>query len=668
MFKSHNSRGLLICLVVTLIVLAGYLAGWMDMMELKTVDFRFQWRGDRPKNKDIVVVAVDEKSIESLGRWPWPRATHADLVRKLAKAGAKVVAFDTLFTEPDLQNPRSDAELGKAARQTGLVVSSFFFKDGIDKNQGLKPQFPIKGLAESSYLGFVNLEPDADGVTRRAALYALLKEKGEVYPSLAVATLALSQKKSLKEIITEIPVVVDSDPALAVNDLFINYTYEYPTYSYLDVLREKIKLRDTFQGKIVFVGATAAALFDMKAVPFVSKYPGVIVHANVVDNLISRQWIREVPNFLTVLYVLLVGLVLGIFLPQVAPWKKLGVFVFVTVGIVASGYWVFSHLNFVIHIVPPFVTAIGCYGGTIFYRLLIEEREKRKIKGSFKQYLSPKIIDLITKDPAKLKLGGEEREVSIFFLDIAGFTSMSEALKPTQLVVVMNQVLTTFSSVIFKNEGLINKYIGDCIMAFWNAPMDQPNHAAQACLAALDCISAIPELNESLRSQGLPSVDCRIGINTGTVVVGNMGSNVQFDYTVMGDPVNLASRLEGANKEYHSHIMISDVTFEKAREAIEARDLDMIRVKGKKEPRRVYELLSRRGKLSSDFESGREKYHMALKMYRDRNFDEALHAFEEVLDFIPNDYVVRKYLERIRTFKVTPPPSVWDGVFEMKSK
>ncbi len=668
MFKTHNPRGFLICIAVTLFFLGIYLFGWLDTLELKTVDFRFQWRGDRAINKDIMIIGIDEKSIEELGRWPWPRSTHAALIRKLSQAGAKVVAFDTMFTEPDIQNPVADEEIGKAAQEAGNVVSSFFFKDGIDRIFGKTVKFPIEGLAEASYVGFVNLEPDFDGVTRRAALYAVYKENEEVYPSLAVATLALSQKKSFSEILPDLPAVVSSDPALAVNNIFINYTYEYPIVSYADVLKSTGTLEETFKGKIVFVGATAAALFDMKAIPLVSKYAGVLVHANILDNLISRQWIREVPNYVTVLYIILVGLILGFFLPRFSPWVKMGVFIFVTAGVVASGYWVFSSMNMVLHIVPPFLTAIACYGGTVFYRLLIEEREKRKIKGSFKQYLSPKIIEIITKDPTKLKLGGEEREVSVFFLDIAGFTTMSEALKPTQLVEVMNQVLTRFSNVILKHEGLINKYIGDCIMAFWNAPVDQPRHSVQACLAALDCIAAIPGLNENLQSQGLPSIDCRIGINTGTVVVGNMGSQERFDYTVMGDPVNLASRLEGANKEYHTHIMISDVTFEKSREEIEARDLDLIRVKGKKEPRRVYELLCRRGQLTSDLSTGREKYHQALKLYRDKNFEEALHMFEEVLNFLPNDHLVRKYLERIRTFRVNPPPPNWDGVFEMKTK
>jgi adenylate cyclase len=311
---------------------------------------------------------------------------------------------------------------------------------------------------------------------------------------------------------------------------------------------------------------------------------------------------------------------------------------------------------------------VGCYGGILFYRLIIEEREKRKIKGSFRQYLSPKIIDILTKDPSKLRLGGEEREVSIFFLDIAGFTTMSEALKPTQLVEVMNHCLTEFSNIILKHDKLINKYIGDCIMAFWNAPADQPNHASQACLAALECIRVLPDINRKLQQKGLPSIDCRIGVNTGVVVVGNMGSNEKFDYTVLGDPVNLASRLEGANKQYHTRIMISDVTFEKAREDIEARDLDLIRVKGKKEPRKVFEVLCKKGEMLEEVLEGRKRYHQGLALYRQRNFAEAIDAFQSVFDYLPNDHVSRVYLERARAFVAHPPPPLWDGVYEMTSK
>jgi adenylate cyclase len=344
------------------------------------------------------------------------------------------------------------------------------------------------------------------------------------------------------------------------------------------------------------------------------------------------------------------------------------VFLLVTVGSLGAAIWAFDFKQLILPVVAPLFVAVGSYGGILFYRLVIEEREKRKIKGSFRQYLSPKIIDVITKDPSKLSLGGEEREVSIFFLDIAGFTTMSEALKPTQLVEVMNSCLTEFSNIILKHDGLINKYIGDCIMAFWNAPADQPKHAAQACLAALECIAVLPEINRRFQEKGLPAIDCRVGINTGVVVVGNMGSNERFDYTVLGDPVNLASRLEGANKQYHTRIMISDVTFEKAKDAIQARDLDLIRVKGKKEPRKVFEVLCPGDKMTEELEEGRRRYHQGLSLYRQRYFDDAIEAFEKVFEYLPNDHVTRVYLERARHFKNHPPPASWDGVYEMTTK
>lgn len=680
-FKSHNSRGFFICFAVTVLVLAVYLLNGFDALELKTVDFRFQYRGNRPVNSDIVVVTVDEESIAKLGRWPWPRSTHARLIRSLKKAGATVVAFDTLFTEVDRENPGSDSALASASKEAGNVVSAFFFKQVDHSVLGKDPLFPYEKLLESGPIGYVNLEPDRDGVTRRAPL--VLFEEGSdqgklnVYPSISVMALALSRGRTMEQLFGELPIRVDqNDIHLSKNDLFINFAFDrtsptgfaYPTYSYADVLDSKLDLPSHFGGKIVLVGATAAALFDLKAIPYVPIHPGVMVHANVLDNLISGQFMREVSPDMTVLYVILLGVLLGIFLPRLRPWAKLGVFAAVLFGGLAAAVWSFNHYQWVIPVVPPLFAAVGCYGGISFYRLVVEEREKRKIKGSFRQYLSPKIIDVITKDPSKLKLGGEEREVSIFFLDIAGFTTMSEALKPSQLVEVMNNCLTEFSNIILKHDGLINKYIGDCIMAFWNAPADQKRHAAQACLAGLDCISVLPDINRRFQEKGLPAIDCRIGINTGIVVVGNMGSSERFDYTVMGDPVNLASRLEGANKQYHTHIMISDVTFEKAKDEIEARDLDLIRVKGKKEPRKVFEVLSKKAGFSDEMREARERYHRGLSSFRQRAFDDAIEAFDSVFEYWPNDHVSRLYLERARLFKNHPPPPTWDGVYEMLTK
>lgn len=680
MFKSHAVRGFLICFAVTFGVLFVFFTRFLTALEYKTIDLRFQWRGDRPGNSDIVIVAFNDESIKRFGRWPWPRSVHAKLVRQLHKAGAASVAFDILHTEVDRDHPQSDAELARAAAESGIVVAASYFEGGIRNIVGVKPLESYESLRENSVAGFVNVHPDMDGVTRRYELLALEKtDEGGYFqvPSLAVAALGVKNGKNFSDVYAALPVFIDLNHLESSNNqILLNYRYDskrdyasaYPIYTYEDVYDGKQELKDAFKDKIVFVGSFATSLYDLKAVPFTSLYPGVFVHANALDNLLAKNFLTEMSDLSTLFYVLVLGLSLGFVLPRISPVAKLIAFVAFFFGVVALSHYLFSSQNYVVPMVPPLLTIIGCYGGTLFYRLLIEEREKRKIKGSFKQYLSPKIIDIITKDPSKLKLGGEEREVTVFFLDIAGFTTMSEALKPTQLVEVMNQCLTCFSSIVLKHEGLINKYIGDCIMAFWNAPIDQKDHAAKACLAALDCIHALPALNKEFVSKGLPSIDCRVGINTGTVVVGNMGSNERFDYTVMGDPVNLASRLEGANKEYHSHIMISDVTFEQAKDSIEARDLDLIRVKGKKEPRRVFEVLCKRGAMTDAIQKGREKYHQALKFYRDAKFQDAVAVFEEVLHILPDDHLTRKYLERARVYAITPPPAGWDGVFEMKTK
>jgi adenylate cyclase len=670
MFKSHNSRGMLICLSVTVAVLGLFTVGALESLEWKTVDLRFHWRGQRPVNKDIVVVAIDESSIDKLGRWPWPREMHGRVIEKLSKAGARAIAFDVLFTEPDKQNPSSDAAMAAAAGKAGSVVSAFFYRGGMEGNlAGIDPLFPYPALMKESYLGFVNFNPDHDGIYRHSHLYALTGET--VYPSLAVATLAMSHKKTFQDLLPELPIIIDKDPLVAHNEMFINYAVptddSYPIYSFADVLEGKVA-SDKLKDKIVLVGGTAAALFDVKATPYLPIFYGVLIHANVIDNLIAGNYLRQMPGMFTFLFVLLLGLTLGVALPRLSPWAKL----LSSLAVMAVGagvsYWLFSSRNAILPMIPPFLTAAGCYVGVQFYRLLVEEREKRKIKGSFRQYLSPKIIDIITKDPSKLSLGGEEREVSVFFLDIAGFTTMSETLKPTQLVEVMNSCLTEFSRIILKHDGLINKYIGDCIMAFWNAPADQPGHAAMACRAALDCMKVLPDINRRFQDRGLPRIDCRVGINTGTVVVGNMGSDERFDYTVLGDAVNLASRLEGANKSYHTHIMVSDTTFEQARESIEARDLDLIRVKGKKEPRKVFEILCGKGEMSEEMTEGRKRYHHALSLYRQKSFEEAIEAFQSVFDYLPNDHVTRVYLERARGFTNHPPPPTWDGVYEMMTK
>jgi adenylate cyclase len=369
--KSHNTRGLLICLGVMLFVLLTYPFGLYDNLENRAIDFRFKMRGAHPTSSDIVVVAIDEPSMAELGRWPWPRATHAKLTRLLHKAGARVVVFDSFFSERDRNDGAGDREFAKAAEDSGMVAIAFpFLEDVHEKIFAGKPLLPYAELNENVYTGFANYTPDSDGVLRRANLYAIDGET--VYPSLSVAGLALSEDKTIDEILKELPVEISSDPLLAENSIFINYrgTY-YDSTSYVDVLNGKAKA-DKFKDKIVFVGATAAALADLKSVPFASLYPGVMVHANVVDNLRAKDVMTEVPSEITGLVIIAIGLLFGFLLPRLSTWNKLIVFVAVIGGGILASMWFFSHQNLLIHMVPPLFVGLGSYAGLLFYQVVVE--------------------------------------------------------------------------------------------------------------------------------------------------------------------------------------------------------------------------------------------------------------------------------------------------------
>jgi adenylate cyclase len=323
---------------------------------------------------------------------------------------------------------------------------------------------------------------------------------------------------------------------------------------------------------------------------------------------------------------------------------------------------------FLLDFVAPSVSAGFSYVVVFFYRFITEKREKRWIKNTFSQYMSPKIVEAITKNPDLLKLGGEEREMTVFFSDLAGFTTISESMKPAELVKVLNEYLTEMSNIIFYHGGVVDKYIGDAIMAFWNAPINQPNHAVLACHTALDQLKKLSDLQRRFAERKLPMIDCRIGINTGHMVVGNMGSHNRFDYTVMGDSVNLASRLEGANKPYHTRIMISEFTYEKAKDEIEVRQLDLLRVKGKAIPIKVFELAARKGELSPEQKKAFSLYGDGLAFYLDRKFKKALETLKKVLEFFPEDGPTQVYLERAERYIAVPPPKEWDGVYVMTTK
>jgi adenylate cyclase len=668
--SQDNVRGFTQSFMIALLAVVLYFAGQLSGLEERLgVDFRLKVRGERAAHPAIAIIAVDEPSIDALGRWPWDRDVHAKLIERLTAAGAKAIAFDVLFTEPD-QCGRSwaDEALGRAASKSGKVVFGCLFHNDPNLGRPVQPLWPIKALLKPGVeVGVVNIFPELDGVTRRVPL-VIQDEEGFV-PTLALAAFALAEGKPAPQVLDELQPPLDDS---AWHELMVDYVggrefQRFPYHSFVDVLKGKVPA-DAFKDKIVLVGGTAVGLFDFKSVPNIANFPGVEIHANVLDNLLQRRFLKHRGgDWDTVLMMLVFGALCGFLALKVPTWSGV-ISAGLLLGYFVVGQELFSGKQVVINYVGPAFGVVFSYLVMFFIRFRRENREKRWIRGTFAQYMSPKIVDAITKNPDLLRLGGEDREMTVFFSDIVGFTSIAETMTPQELVKVLNEYLTEMSNVVFQYGGVVDKYIGDAIMAFWNAPIDQPDHAVLACLTALDQVEKLKDVQRRFAERKLPHIDFRVGINTGHMVVGNMGSLSRFDYTAMGDAVNMASRLEGANKPFHTRIMVSEFTYEKAKEQVEVRPLDWLRVKGKSVPIQVYELAARKGALTPQQKKGFDLYGEGLALYREKKFKKAIDSFKAVLQVLPDDGPSKAYLARCDNFIAFPPPPEWDGVYVMTTK
>ena len=440
----------------------------------------------------------------------------------------------------------------------------------------------------------------------------------------------------------------------------------YRHISVMDIIEGKLSKEElaALKGGIVIVGATAMGAFDHYPSPFFGTWPGAELHANVADNLLHGDFLKPVSGWIVTGLILFV-----IWLPLLLARYSIR-----TISLSCGGFMAaLMILNFIFRIrlydmpyLSVFVAMLIPFIFVTVHKALTEGREKKWIKNTFGQYLSPKVVELITKDPSKLSLGGEKRDMTAFFLDIAGFTTMSEKMTPEQLTTMLNNYLSGLTDVILRHDGVVDKYIGDCIMAFWNAPLDQKDHRRLACLAAVDCMGEIARLNTELTEFSIkPSA--RIGLNSGPMVVGNMGSKTRLSYTVMGDSVNLASRLEGANKYFHSKIMVSEYTFEEAKDVVESRLLGQIRVVGKAIPVKVYELLAHKGKLSAEGLKLLAAYNEGHEAFFKGAYGPAKKAFEAALAAAPDDGPSKFYLDLAVKYAAEVPKE-WDGTFNLTSK
>ncbi|MDH5561198.1 MAG: adenylate/guanylate cyclase domain-containing protein [Deltaproteobacteria bacterium] len=530
---------------------------------------------------------------------------------------------------------------------------------------------------DRSLNGYFNVFPDPeDGTVRRVHL--ALKYQDKYYPSLDLQILRLYYgNPPIKMIVNEggvegfqlgeKTIITDNDSAVMIN--YQGGSFTFPHYSVYKIINHLVP-KEALKDKIVLLGATEVGVFDLRTTPVGVDFPGVEVHANLIHNIINDDYFHrsDFVDFISLLCILVFGLVMGIVLPRL---KALSGFIFTLVLI--SGYLAGNMITLnTSNTWASFAYVLGViifnWFGIVLYQYFGEEKDKRFIKGAFQQYLSPEVINRLVDDPSLLKLGGEKKELTAFFSDLQGFSSVSESLKPEELVDLLNEYLTAMTDIIMKYGGTVDKFEGDAIIAFFGAPLVQPDHAIKALYTSLEMQDKMIEMRKEWKAQGKHELQMRIGLNTGDMVVGNMGSAYRMDYTMMGDAVNLAARLEGVNKQYKTYTMISEFTYDQVKDQIEVRELDMIRVMGKDQPVRIYEALCKKGELPEEKEKAFKYFQKGLELYRKQDWKEAYKHFLQTSKTIENDGASEVFMERCKNFAKKPPGENWDGVYQMTSK
>lgn len=692
--KNKLFRGLIVAIVVFVITFILFTARIFDVWEWKTWDLRLRLFSDPSRASEIIVLFfVDQESLDFYERqgisWPWPREMYSYLIEYCMRAGARAVFIDFVFSESSLYGPEDDQTLATAmavANEVFLPISlGKSAKEGDESSSPLLKTFSLTGipslkdaavpmesvslpvsplLSSARGVGNTTFTQDKDGIYRRMPLVFSLHDL--LLPSVPLALSTFLQEDPE-------PAEIPLDPSGQMIVKYHGPTGTYDSYSVAAIINSYARMMegeapqlppDTFKGKVVCIGGSAPGILDLRPTPFSPVSPGVEILATALDNILHQDFIRTPSVLITFLFIGLLVLVTAIgssVLKKI--WMTIPFAVF-CLGLAASlaslafgwGYW--------LEIVAPAFAVVLSFTGAMVLNYSFEGRQKRFIKSAFRHYLSPDVIDRVLSDPSLLRLGGEKRTITSFFSDVAGFTSISESLSPEELVLLLNDFLSEMTDIILSYGGTLDKYEGDAIIAFWNAPLDQPDHAVRACRAALDCQKRLEELRPSFARKAGHELFMRIGLNSGPAVVGNMGSHSRFDYTAMGDTINMASRLEGACKQYSVPILAGDTTFQMARESILAREVDLIRVVGKKKPERVYQIVEEKSRATRAWEERVTVFHRALEMYRIREWDEALNLFKAIED----DKLSAVYMARIERFKKDPPPEGWEGVYDLTQK
>ena len=702
-------------------------------IRVRTFD-TFQVLEPRKKTaRPVTIVDIDEKSLADprLGQWPWPRTRLADIVINLTQLGAVVIAFDSVFSEPDRLNPDIAADTFSSldeemrARLRQLPSNDSILADAIKNSRvvlgesgapnvraDLNEKLPVTGLAmlgeepqqfmfefpgllrnvpvleeAAAGRGLFTIRPERDGIVRRVPM--MMVAQGVTMPSLTFEMLRVAGGsgtiliKADKGGIQSLGITGFAIPTDLYGQLWIHYARRDPSIyvSAVDVLDGRVS-PDRIAGKLILIGTSSVGLNDIKTTPVTPAMPGVEVHAQVLESALTGDVVSQPSYGIAIEFfaAMIMGLLVIAFAPKFGPVTLVvvgGLFASVLIG---TSWYFYSQHRLLIDFTYPLMSTTAIYLTLIFSAFVREQQQRRQIRSQFVQYMSPALVEQLAQSPERLVLGGEEREMTIMFSDMRGFTSISETYKsdPQGLTALMNRFLTPLSNAILARKGTIDKYMGDAIMAFWNAPLDDKQHQLNACDAALDMLERVDDLNRAREQEAKEGghvyvpLNIGVGLNTGTCVVGNMGSDVRFDYSVFGDSVNLASRLEGQSKEYGFPIIVGSKTALAVKEKFAILELDFIMVKGKKEPEVIYAIAGREDVAGSGrFQRLRNLTIEMLACYRSRDWDGALAAIErgrKTDEAQALQYLYRLYEARIRAFQKEPPPDDWDGAFALTTK
>lgn len=655
---------------------------FLESFEARSYDLRFKsLRGPLPVQSDITIIAIDDKSIAALGRFPWTRQQYARLLDRLEAAKPRVVLFDVFFPEPE--NAQADDALARAlARAGNVVLASTFAFDAQGRVIGRTGSLPALEAAAAGR-GHINLRPEDDGVNRRNPLQIAYQDspsgQTRLMPALGLsAALFMLGADAFgaepfrvwigrgQELLRDVP--VNADGALWIN--YLGTAGAYPRVSFVDVLEGRVDpalLRD----KAVFLGATALGVYDMRVTPFHPNTPGVEVHAAVADNILSQRYIHR--TGMQALFDLLMIVVLGglsfLFTARMRLQRAIAVVLALIALYLGLTYWMFLQGQWVSMVYPPVAALLALLlGGG--WRFMVLERSARQMRAIFSSYVSGKLVSQLEQNPGAARIGGDSREVTVMFTDIKGFTTFSER-NPAELVVDrLNEYLSAMVQIIHAHDGTVDKFMGDGIMAYWGAPLPQADHAPLALRCALGMKEKMAELTAAWQARGVEPFHIRGGILSGRVVAGNIGSTGQkMEYTVIGDTVNQASRLEGAGKTYGIDFTVGEST----KRLVESdgefrfRRLDCVRVVGKTEPVELYEL-RRAASVSMAADPLVERFEAALGQYRAQRWEDAVNSFRKLVADFPDDGASRLYLQRCIEFQAQPPGADWDGVFNRQEK